>query len=241
MPSFFFPFLHTQLFHKDRDDGMNRKFGKRAIQRKEREDTCRHWRWEPEQENKCGSVQWEDDCGCAGMCVCACNGLQTVGACEARGHPSLAVCSSVKCHSLTCVDTADVSFEAVTLMWHAKIAILFTHRPTPARQCACCRVSSFCPTCLSTCLWRHLKMEKQKRERERKKNVHCYYNFACCQSRLAMSVNTLCSFSGANRADSYSRQYTERHGGISYNCISTHTHTNSLLQGTTKMWQRTRS
>lgn len=169
------------------------------------------------------------------VCVCACNGLQKVCACEARGHPSLAVCGSVKCHSLTCADTADVSFEAVTLMWHAKIAILFTHRPTPARQCAWRRVCAAAAEFLHFApqAFRHIcevtGKQKWKNRIERKKNLHCYYNSACCQSRLAMSVNTLCSFSGANRADSYSRLYTEWHWGTLYNCISTHTHTHKQL------------
>lgn len=53
---------------------------------------------------------------------------------------------------------------------------------------------------------------------------------------LVMSLNT-CSLSEANWGESYSQLHTEWHWGMSYMW----THTNSMLQGKTKMWRGTRS
>lgn len=201
------PLLHTQLYHKDRYDGMYRKYGNRAIQRKEREDTSRHWRWDRDQQNKSGSVRWKEDSGCAGMCahVIGCKRCVRARTGVTPVWLSAAQLNVTRWRAWT-PPTCPLRLSLWCDMQRSQSCLLIDlHLPgsVHAAAFASLRPSFFFLPHKPFDMSVKSPENRNGKTEDQKRNVRgFYYNSACCQSMLAMSVNTLCSFSGANRADS---------------------------------------
>lgn len=117
---------------------------------------------------------------------------------------------------------ADVSFEAVTL-WHARTAVLFTHRPTPAQQCVCKCV--FAAELLFPRDPFHMSEEIKKLLRSRS-NACCHRVQAAPQNAQTFST---CSISTANRS---------QHAPSLQGDTRAFIHVNTYKQDAAGWWQR---